>query len=96
MTNRSIMLLKNIQGESYEGKKGIAKEILTIEFKKIIAQAKKFSQSYDEDTLVNTILNIKDSEELFIYLDSLSVVEISLLSSYGIDISFMNLLKVSE
>ena len=48
------------------------------------------------DNYVKNIISTKNSDELFFYLDHLTVIEISLISSFGIDVAFMNLLKVSE
>lgn len=96
MTNKSIELLTKMMINDKEQKIEIAKEILKIEYKKIIAQAKNFNKMCNTEKLVNDILRFKDSNELFNYLNNLSVVEISLLSSYGIDVAFMNLLKVSD
>lgn len=95
MTNKSIELLTKMMINDKEQKIEIAKEILKIEYKKIIAQAKNFNKMCNTEKFVNDILGFKDSNELFDYLNNLSVVEISLLSSYGIDVAFMNLLKVS-
>ena len=96
MTNKSIELLSKITQKDKNGKNEIAKQVIEIEYKKIIAQTKNFNSTCSTEKLVNVILDFKDSNELFEYLDGLSVAEISLLSSYGIDVAFMNLLKVSD
>ena len=96
MTNKSISILSAMTSESLDKKIEMAKEIVAIEYNKIIAQANNFKMQYKEDEFVNTIVNIKDSGELFEYLNKLNILEISLLSSYGIDVAFMNVLKVSE
>lgn len=95
MTNRSIeLLMKMMNGK--EKKIEIARKIVGVEYDKIVAQAKNFNKMCNTEKLANDILNFKDSDELFDYLNDLSIVEISLLSSYGIDVAFMNLLKVSD
>lgn len=96
MTNRSILLLRNMQEKDYDEKEKIVKEILDIEFTRIIAQSKKAYKDYMGDKLIDSMVNLKNSDELFDYLNVLSIVQISMLASYGIDVSFMNLLKVSE
>jgi len=96
MTNKSISLLSAMTNKNLDEKIEIAKEIVAIEYKKIIAQARNFEKLYKEDKLVNAILETKDNNELFEYLNKLNILEISLLSSYGIEVSFMNVLKVSE
>ena len=96
MTNKSISLLSEMTGKSLEQKIEMTKEIVAIEYKKIIAQANNFKQICNEDKLVNMMLQKNDSEEMFEYLNNLNILEISLLSSYGIEVSFMNVLKVSE
>ena len=96
MTNKSIELLTKMMIKDKEQKNEIAKEILKIEYKKIIAQAKNFNKMCNTEKLVNDVREMKESDELFNYLNNLSVVEISLLSSFGIDVAFMNLLKVSD
>jgi len=96
MTNKSIRLLLDMQSKKYNEKEIVAKEILEIEYKRIVAQAKNFLKTCDKDELVEAILEFENSKELFDYLNHLSLIEISLLSSYGIDVAFMNLLKVSE
>lgn len=95
MTNKSIELLTKMMNDKDQEMK-IAREIIKIEFKKIVAQAKNFNKMCNTEKLANDILEFKDSNELFDYLNDLSIVEISLLSSYGIDVAFMNLLKVSD
>ena len=95
MTNRSIELLTKIMNDKNK-KMEVARQIVEIEYKKIIAQARNFNKMCNTEKLANDILEFKDSNELFDYLNDLSVVEISLLSSYGIDVAFMNLLKVSD
>lgn len=96
MTNKSIELLSKMTLKDQNEKIQIAKQIVEIEYKKIIAQAKKFNNMCSTEKIVNVMFDFRNSNELFEYLDELSVAEISLLSSYGIDVSFMNLLKVSE
>ena len=96
MTNRSIAILAGIQNKSQEDKAQAAKEIVTIEYNKIIAQAKRYSKMCEWDKYVKDILATTNSEELFSLLDKLTFVEISLVASYGIDVLFMNLIKVSE
>ena len=96
MTNRSIAILANIQNKSYEEKEKAVKEVVSIEYKKIIVQAKRYNKICNWDNYVKNIISTKNSDELFFYLDHLTVIEISLISSFGIDVAFMNLLKVSE
>jgi len=96
MTNRSIKLLRDLLNKSYNVKENIIKSVTEIEFSRIVSQARNFCKIYDENELANNLIECKNSEELFNYLDKLSVIEISLLSSFGIDVSYMNLLKVSE
>lgn len=96
MTNRSISLLAGITGKSLAEKEKITKEIVTIEYEKIIAQAKNFIKLCSDKEQVKTIASLKDPNELFDYLNNLNIVEISILSAYGIDVAFMNVLKVSE
>ena len=67
------------------------------EYKKIKAQAKNFLKNGKKsDKIVEGLINCDSSDELFEYLKKLSVVEISIITSYGIDVSYMNMLKVSE
>lgn len=96
MTNKSIELLSKMTLKEKNEKNEIAKQIVEIEYKKIIAQAKRFKSTCNTEKIVNVMFDFKDSNELFEYLNGLSIAEISLLSSYGIDVAFMNLLKVSD
>lgn len=96
MTNKSIALLSEMTGKKLVEQEKITKEIVAIEYNKIIAQANNFKKLYNDDELVNALLNVKGSDELFEYLNKLSIIEISLLSSYGVEVAFMNVLKVSE
>ena len=97
MTNKSINLIMSLEGKSKIEKELILREILSIEFKKIKAQVENFqSKSEFENELAKGIMNTNNSDELFSYLNQLSVIEISLLDAYGIDVSVMNLLKVSD
>ena len=96
MTNRSVRLLISMENCSINEKRKIIREVLDIEFSKIIAQANKFSKMCEDDGIVNELLKVKDSDELFTYLNKLNAIEISALASYGIEVAFMNLLKASE
>lgn len=96
MTNKSIAILAGIQNKSQEEKSRAVKEVVAIEYKKIIAQAKRYSKMCNWDKYIKSILAATNSEELFCFLDKLTFVEISLVASFGIDVEFMNLLKVSE
>ncbi len=97
MTNKSINLLKNLNRNDKQNAEKILNEIVNIEFKKIKSQAKIFKSNFDGEELhVEKILNSKDGNELFEYFKDLTIYDIALISSYGIDIEFMYLLKVSE
>ena len=96
MTNRSISILAKMMIKNKDKKVKYAKQIIEIEYNKIIAQTRNFIKVCNTEKIANDILEFKNSEELFEYLYNLSVVDISLLSSYGIDVAFMNLLKVSD
>lgn len=97
MTNKSIRLIMAMEGKNIIEKQLIIKEILSVEFDKIKAQAKIFEKnSNEENELVKGVTISESSEELFEYLNKLSVIEISLLDAYGIDVDVMNILKVSE
>ena len=97
MTNKSINLIKNLDGKSKTEREEIIKKVLSVEFEKIKAQAKLFKKNSDSnEKMIETILNIENSEDLYNYLSGLSIVEISILSSYGLDIDYMKILKVSE
>ena len=97
MTNKSINLLKNLEGADNNEIENALKEVVKIEFNKIKAQARVFEKDSDTKVeMVTKILNAKDSKELFEYFSDLTIYEIALISSYGIEIDFMYLLKVSE
>ena len=87
MTNKSIRLIMAMEGKNIIEKQLIIKEILSVEFDKIKAQAKIFEKnSNEENELVKGVTISESSEELFEYLNKLSVIEISLLDAYGIDV----------
>lgn len=96
MTNRSLALINNVKEKSYEEKIEAFKYVTEIEFKKIMAQAKVFNEKTNQSKLVNDLIKCSTALELFTYLNRLSVVDISILASYRIDVSYMNILKVSE
>lgn len=97
MTNKSISLIKSLEGKNIFEKEQILSEVIAIEFNRIKAQAKLFEKNSNmSDKLVEGVIKAENKDELFIYLKNLSVVEISLLTSYGLDVNFMNILKVSE
>ncbi len=92
MTNKSINLIRNIEGKDKSEKEAIIKEVIDIEFKKIKAQAKLNSKSHNVH--IENIAKIENSEELYEYLMKLSVVDICLISSIGVDVNFINMIKV--
>lgn len=97
MTNKSIALLNGLAEKTISEKESIIKEVVSIEFEKIIAQANILKKKSNvEDRFVKGILATKNSDELFCYLKKLTMVEISLITSYGIDVDFMNIINVSE
>ena len=97
MTNKSINLLKTLNETNKHKTEEILSEIVNIEFNKIKAQAKIFDKNSDsEGEHIKEILEANDSQELFKYLKELTIYQIALISSYGIEIEFMYLLKVSE
>ena len=92
MTNKSINLIRNIEGKDKSEKEAIIKEVIDIEFKKIKAQAKLNFKSHNVH--IENIAKIENSEELYEYLMKLSVVDICLISSIGVDVNFINMIKV--
>ena len=97
MTNKSMALILSMRDKNNEQKELILKEVVSIEYKKIKAQAKNFLKNGKKsDKIVESIINCNSSDELFECLKKLSVIEISIITSYGIEVSYMNMIKVSE
>ena len=97
MTNKSISLIITMEGKSYEEKEAILREVVSIEFHKIKAQAKVFfKHTREENQNIADICNIENSDALYDYLNQRTIEEISMLTACGIDVGYMNLIKVAK